>query len=130
MSYQEIYQIYSKVKENLILKKDAIVKKNLDDLYKIDEQLLVLCEQLKTFNIKEIFQNLTSEEKIHLKDLAKEIKILENNNEILIKHSLDVINNLMSGILNIANKDISSYDEKGQSSKQDYSNTFSITEEA
>ena len=31
MSYQEIYQIYSKVKENLILKKDAIVKKNLDD---------------------------------------------------------------------------------------------------
>lgn len=131
MNYSEIYQIYSNLKENLALKKNAIVKRNLDELHRIDEELIVLCEQLKTKDIKEIFKTFTDDEKKQLKELALEIKKLENNNEILIKHSLDVINNLMSGILNIAKQDISSYNSKGMNcTTTDILGTSSITEEA
>ncbi len=131
MNYSEIYQIYSNLKENLALKKNAIVKRNLDELHRIDEELIVLCEQLKTKDIKEIFKTFTDDEKNQLKELALEIKKLENNNEILIKHSLDVINNLMSGILNIAKQDISSYNSKGMNcTTTDILGTSSITEEA
>lgn len=131
MNYSEIYQIYSNLKENLALKKNAIVKRNLDELHRIDEELIVLCEQLKTEDIKEIFKTFTDDEKKQLKELALEIKKLENNNEILIKHSLDVINNLMSGILNIAKQDISSYNSKGMNcTTTDILGTSSITEEA
>ncbi len=131
MNYSEIYQIYSNLKENLALKKNAIVKRNLDELHRIDEELIVLCEQLKTEDIKEIFKTFTDDEKNQLKELALEIKKLENNNEILIKHSLDVINNLMSGILNIAKQDISSYNSKGMNcTTTDILGTSSITEEA
>lgn len=131
MNYSEIYQIYSNLKENLALKKNAIVKRNLDELHRIDEELIVLCEQLKTKDIKEAFKTFTDDEKNQLKELALEIKKLENNNEILIKHSLDVINNLMSGILNIAKQDISSYNSKGMNcTTTDILGTSSITEEA
>lgn len=131
MNYQEIYQIYFKLKENLALKKEAVIKKNLDELLRIDEELIVLCEQLKTIDIKKSFADFSQEEKINLKELALEIKKLENNNEILIKHSLDVINNLMSGILNIAKKDITSYNSKGMNcANTDVLGTSSITEEA
>ena len=131
MNYSEIYQIYSNLKENLALKKNAIVKRNLDELHRIDEELIVLCEQLKTKDIKETFKTFTDDEKNQLKELALEIKKLENNNEILIKHSLDVINNLMSGILNIAKQDISSYNSKGMNcTTTDILGTSSITEEA
>lgn len=131
MNYSEIYQIYFNLKENLALKKNAIVKRNLDELHRIDEELIVLCEQLKTKDIKEIFKTFTDNEKNQLKELALEIKKLENNNEILIKHSLDVINNLMSGILNIAKQDISSYNSKGMNcTTTDILGTSSITEEA
>lgn len=131
MNYSEIYQIYFNLKENLALKKNAIVKRNLDELHRIDEELIVLCEQLKTKDIKEIFKTFTDDEKNQLKELALEIKKLENNNEILIKHSLDVINNLMSGILNIAKQDISSYNSKGMNcTTTDILGTSSITEEA
>ena len=131
MNYSEIYQIYSNLKKNLALKKNAIVKRNLDELHRIDEELIVLCEQLKTKDIKEAFKTFTDDEKNQLKELALEIKKLENNNEILIKHSLDVINNLMSGILNIAKQDISSYNSKGMNcTTTDILGTSSITEEA
>ena len=131
MNYSEIYQIYSNLKENLAHKKNAIVKRNLDELHRIDEELIVLCEQLKTKDIKEAFKTFTDDEKNQLKELALEIKKLENNNEILIKHSLDVINNLMSGILNIAKQDISSYNSKGLNcTTTDILGTSSITEEA
>ena len=131
MNFEKIYNTYFKLKENLALKKEAIIKKNLDELTKIDEELVVLCEQLKTFDIQKLGQDFTKEEKEKLKELGEEIKKLENNNEILIKHSLDVINNLMSGILNIAKKDISSYNSKGMNcANTDSLGISSITEEA
>lgn len=131
MNYSEIYKIYFNIKENLILKKEAVIKKNLEQLHRVDEELLALCEQLKTDEIKNSFSSFSPEEKINLKELALEIKKLENNNEILIKHSLDVINNLMSGILNIAKKDITSYNSKGENcTSMDVLGTSSITEEA
>ena len=131
MEYKKVYEAYLKLKENLALKKEAIIKKKLEELTRIDEELIVLCEQLKTFDFKKLSQTLTQEEKNNLKNLAQEIKKLENNNEILIKHSLDVINNLMSGILNIAKKDTQSYNSKGMNcSNTDSLGISSITEEA
>ena len=99
MNFEKIYNTYFKLKENLALKKEAIIKKNLDELTKIDEELVVLCEQLKTFDIQKLGQDFTKEEKEKLKELGEEIKKLENNNEILIKHSLGVINNILSLVI-------------------------------
>ncbi len=131
MDYQELYQIYSNLKEKLEEKKQAIIKKNLEDLHRVDEELIVICEKLKSTDIKKIADSLNSEEKTNLKNLAVEIKKIENNNEILIKHSLDVINNLMSGILNIAKQDNQAYNAQGKNcSSTDILGTSSITEEA
>ena len=63
--------------------------------------------------------------------IGERIKILQENNEILIKHSIGVINNILSGILNIAAHDKSSYDAKGQGcTDSETLDISSITEEA
>jgi hypothetical protein len=61
----------------------------------------------------------------------EEIKTLQENNEILIKHSLNVINNILSGILNIAQNEKTSYNAQGKGCQDSESlDISSITEEA
>ena len=131
MNYQEIYETYQDLKETLILKKDAIMKKNLEEINKTDEHCIVLCEKIAKFDIKNNQNNITQEQKENLTNLGSEIKVIQENNEILIKHSLDVINGILSGILNIAQSDKCSYNSKGETKKDEESlNISSITEEA
>lgn len=131
MNYSEVYETYNKLKEVLILKKQAIIKKNLDELNRTDEMTIELSEQIKKFDLKNTQNDFTKEQKEELKALGQEIKAIQENNEILIKHSLDVINSLLSGILNIAQQENSSYNSKGESCANGESlDISSITEEA
>ncbi len=131
MSYSEIFEIYSKLKDVLIQKKQAIIKKNLDELNTTDEMTIELSEQIKKFDLANIQNSFTDEQKKELKALGQEIKTIQENNEILIKHSLGVINNILSGILNIVQQENSSYNSKGESCANSESlDISSITEEA
>ena len=131
MNYNEVYDTYSKLKDILILKKQAIIKKNLDELNRTDEMTIELSEKIKKFDLKNIQNEFTDEQKKNLKALGQEIKKIQEDNEILIKHSLSVINNILSGILNIVQQENSSYNSKGESCANSESlDISSITEEA
>lgn len=129
MNYSEVYEAFSELKDILGRKKEAIIKKNIEQLSKEDENTIVIAQKIAKFDIKN--NNFSSEEKENLKKLAQEVKTLQENNEILIKHSLNVINNILSGILNIAQNEKSSYSAKGTPCQNSESlDISSITEEA
>ena len=131
MNYIEVLEAYKALEENLTKKKDAIIKKDLEELNRLDEDLKVLCEKINRFDLKNSPNDFTDEQKEELKQLGEKIKVIEENNEILIKHSLDVINGILSGILNIVQSDKNSYNSKGLSYSDDESlDISSITEEA
>ena len=88
-----------------------------------------MVEKINKFDLQN--NSFSSDEKQSLKKLGEEIKVIQENNEILIKHSLDVINNILSGILNIAQNEKTSYNAKGAGCQDSESlNISSITEEA
>jgi len=130
MEYSEVFEAYQELKKILLLKKEAIIHKNLEDLNKLDEDLIQITEKISKFNLQESSGIFTNDEKQELKKLGEEIKIIQENNEILIKHSLSVINNLLSGILNIAVSDKNFYNDKGIGCNQESLDISSITEEA
>ena len=131
MEYIEVLNAYQELKSALELKKEAIIKKNMKQLNTVDENIVVLCEKLEKFDLKNTPNNFSEEEKENLRKLGREIKVIQENNEILIEHSLNVINNILSGILNIAQPDKCSYNSKGIGCAQDESlDISSITEEA
>ena len=88
-----------------------------------------MAEKINRFNL--VNNNFSDDEKQNLKKLGEEIKVIQKNNEILIKHSLDVINNILSGILNIAQNEKTSYNARGVGCQDSESlDISSITEEA
>ncbi len=131
MIYSEVFEAYKELEENLTQKKEAIIKKDLEKLNSLDENLKVLVEKINKFDLKNSPNTFSDEQKAELRQLGEKIKVIEENNEILIKHSLGVINGLLSGILNIAQSEMNSYNSKGMSYSDDESlDISSITEEA
>ena len=131
MIYSEVFEAYKELEENLAQKKEAIIKKDLEKLNSLDENLKVLVEKINKFDLKNSPNTFSDEQKAELRQLGEKIKVIEENNEILIKHSLGVINGLLSGILNIAQSEMNSYNSKGMSYSDDESlDISSITEEA
>lgn len=129
MEYNEVYATFLELKEVLLNKKEAIIKKNLEVLNSTDEAVIVLVEKINKFDLQN--NSFSEDEKQNLKKLGEEIKVIQENNEILIKHSLNVINNILSGILNIAQNEKTSYNAKGAGCQDSESlNISSITEEA
>ena len=129
MNYNEVYGAFLELKDVLKNKKEAIIKKNLETLHKMDEMTIVLVEKINKYDLQN--NNFTQEEKENLKKLGEEIKVIQENNEILIKHSLSVINNILSGILNIAQNEMTSYNAHGKGCQDGESfDISSITEEA
>lgn len=127
--FQEVLKIYTELKEVLEQKRVAIINKELEKLHQTDEAIKVICEKLAKYNLKE--NSFTIEQKKELKSLGETIKDLQENNEILIKHSLGVINEVLSGILNITMNEKCSYDSRGlgHTTKESF-DISSITEEA
>lgn len=131
MDYGEVLKAYTELKELSVQKKQAIIKKETEELSKIDENILVLCEKIAKFDLKNNADFLTDEQKHELKKIGEEIKVIQENNEILIKHSLGVINNILSGILNVVQSEKNSYNAKGIGCIDNESlDISSITEEA
>lgn len=129
MNYSEVYNTFLELKEVLLKKKEAIIKKDLETLNVSDETSIVLVEKIGKLNI--LNNQFSKEEKEELKKLGEEIKKIQENNEILIKHSLNVINNILSGILNIAQNEKTSYNARGIGCQDSESlDISSITEEA
>ena len=129
--YQEVFDTFSSLKELLEIKKEAIIHKNLDSLAKADENIVIISEKIEKYNLEDLQKNLSDEQKQNLKQLGEKIKTLQENNEILIKYSINVINNLLSGILNITANETSSYNAKGKScTDSENLDISSITEEA
>ena len=131
MDFEKVYSAYEELKENLMQKHDVIIRKNVEELSRLDEITYVIIDKIKKFNLDKEPNDFTTEQKQKLKNLGLEIKKIENNNEILIKHSLNVINNLLSGILNIVQSDKNVYNAQGIECTPDESlDISSITEEA
>ena len=131
MDFEKVYSAYEELKENLVQKHDVIIKKNVEELSRLDEITYVIIDKINKFNLDKEPNDFTLEQKQKLKNLGLEIKKIENNNEILIKHSLNVINNLLSGILNIVQSDKNVYNAQGIECTPDESlDISSITEEA
>ena len=131
MEFIEIKENLEKLKSFLNQKKEAIIKKEIETLNKIDEEILVIVEYLNKNDYKKFIENFETKEKEELKAISLEIKKLEEANQNLIKHSLDVINGLLFGILNITNNENSSYNSKGKNLTDESQYTISsITEEA
>ena len=131
MEFIEIKENLEKLKSFLNQKKEAIIKKEIETLNKIDEEILVIVEYLNKNDYKKFIENFEAKEKEELKAISLEIKKLEETNQNLIKHSLDVINGLLFGILNITNNENSSYNSEGKNLTDESQYTISsITEEA
>ena len=131
MVYIEVLNAYKELEQYLVLKNEAIIKKDLEQLNKLDENLKVLTEKISKFDLKNLSSSFTDDQKAELRQLGEKIKVIQENNEILIKHSLSVINGLLSGILNIAQSEMNSYNSKGLSCSDDESlDISSIMEEA
>ena len=129
MNYSEVQSAFIELKEVLLKKKEAIIKKDLEVLNSADETSIVLLEKINKFDIQN--NNFSVKEKEELKKIGLEIKKIQENNEILIKHSLNVINNILSGILNIAQNEKTSYNSRGAGCHNSESlDISSITEEA
>ena len=129
--YKEVLDTFSELKDLLEAKKEAIIHKNLDDLAKIDENIVIISEKIAKFDLNKMQETFSDEEKQELKKLGERIKVLQENNEILIKYSINVINNILSGILNIAANDSTSYNAQGKSCTDNETlDISSITEEA
>ena len=131
MEFIEIKENLEKLKSFLNQKKEAIIKKEIETLNKIDEEIFVIVEYLNNNDYKKFIENFEAKEKEELKAISLEIKKLEEANQNLIKHSLDVINGLLFGILNITNNENSSYNSEGKNLTDESQYTISsITEEA
>ena len=129
MNFSEVYNAFLELKNVLENKKQAIIKKNIEQLSAMDEATIVLVEKINKFDLKN--NDFSPEEKENLKKIGEEIKVIQQNNEILINHSLNVINNILSGILNIAQNEKTSYNSKGAGCQNSESlDISSITEEA
>ena len=85
MNYKEVFDTYQELKEILIKKKEAIIKKDLELLGSLDENTVVLVEKMSKFDLKNNSSVFTDEEKQNLRKLGEEIKKIQENNEILIK---------------------------------------------
>ena len=130
MEYDEVYNTYHDLKTVLLEKKEAIIHRNLEKLSQLDENILIICNTIERFDLKNTQNNFTIEQKKKLKSLGGEISVLQENNKILIEHSINVINNILSGILNIATKSRSSYNAHGKCEVNNDLDISSITEEA
>ena len=77
MNYSEVYSAFSELKEILTLKKQAIIKRDLETLNSLDEQNKVCIEKIEKFDLKNTPNEFSNEEKENLKKLGQEIKQLE-----------------------------------------------------
>ncbi len=130
IKYEDIKNIYIELKELLETKQKALVKKDIDTLGNVDEKILAINERIKDVDNNKDKFTLNQGQKAELNKLVDEILKIENNNKALINHSLNVIDKIFTGILNIATKNNADYTASGKRSQGNGLEISSIVEEA
>ena len=67
MIYSEVFEAYKELEENLTQKKEAIIKKDLEKLNSLDENLKVLVEKINKFDLKNSPNTFSDEQKAELR---------------------------------------------------------------
>lgn len=130
ITFEKIKESYITIKTLLEQKQEALIKKDLEGLANCDEKLICAYNEIKTiYENKEKF-SLTQEEKNELNEITATIGQLQKNNEVLITHSLNVINKIFEGILNISSAKNADYNHLGKKNQDNTLEISSITEEA
>ncbi len=130
ISFEKILEIYLTIKNLLEKKQQALIKKDLETLAVCDENLICAYNEVKNIYEQKDKFSLTREEKDELNKITAQIGQLQKNNEVLINHSLNVINKIFEGILNITSAKNADYNHLGKKNQENTLDISSITEEA
>ena len=124
------FEIYLTIKNLLEKKQQALIKKDLEMLASCDENLICAYNEVKNIYENKDKFTLSDEQKKQLNEITAQIGHLQKNNEVLITHSLNVINKIFEGILNITSAKNADYNHLGKKNQDSGLDISSITEEA
>ncbi len=130
ITFEKIKESYINIKTLLEQKQRALVEKNLEELTSCDEKLICAYNEIKIIYERKDEFSLNKEQKGELRALSEQIGKLQKNNEVLIAHSLNVINKIFEGILNISSAKNADYNHLGKKNQDNTLEISSITEEA
>ena len=130
ITFEKIKESYISIKTLLEQKQRALVEKNLEELTSCDEKLICAHNEIKIIYERKDEFSLNEEQKEELRALSEQIGKLQKNNEVLIAHSLNVINKIFEGILNISSAKNADYNHLGKKNQDNTLEISSITEEA
>lgn len=130
ITFEKIKESYISIKTLLEQKQRALVGKNLEELTSCDEKLICAYNEIKIIYERKDEFSLNEEQKGELRALSEQIGKLQKNNEVLIAHSLNVINKIFEGILNISSAKNADYNHLGKKNQDNTLEISSITEEA
>lgn len=130
ITFEKIKESYINIKTLLEQKQRALVEKNLEELTSCDEKLICAYNEIKIIYERKDEFSLNEEQKGELRALSEQIGKLQKNNEVLIAHSLNVINKIFEGILNISSAKNADYNHLGKKNQDNTLEISSITEEA
>lgn len=130
ITFEKILEIYLTIKNLLEKKQQALIKKDLEMLASCDENLICAYNEVKNIYENKDKFTLSDEQKKQLNEITARIGHLQKNNEVLITHSLNVINKIFEGILNITSAKNADYNHLGKKNQDSGLDISSITEEA
>ncbi len=130
ITFDKIKEIYLNIKALLEEKQKALIEKNLETLATCDEKLICAYNEIKIIHDRKNEFSLDENQKKELRELSEQIGKLQKNNEVLITHSLNVINKIFEGILNISSAKNADYNHLGKKNQDNTLDISSITEEA
>ena len=130
ITFEKILEIYLTIKNLLEKKQQALIKKDLEMLASCDENLICAYNEVKNIYENKDKFTLRKKKKKQLNEITAQIGHLQKNNEVLITHSLNVINKIFEGILNITSAKNADYNHLGKKNQDSGLDISSITEEA
>ncbi len=130
ITFEKIKEIYINIKTLLEDKQKALIEKNLELLASCDEKLICAYDEIKAIYEKKDEFELNQSQKKELNEITERINKLQKDNEVLITHSLNVINKIFEGILNISSAKNADYNHLGKKNQDSTLDISSITEEA
>ena len=130
ITFEKILEIYLTIKNLLEKKQQALIKKDLEMLASCDENLICAYNEVKNIYENKDKFTISDEQKKQLNEITAQIGHLQKNNEVLITHSLNVINKIFEGILNITSAKNADYNHLGKKNQDSGLDISSITEEA
>lgn len=130
ITFETIKENYINLKNLLEIKQEALIKKDIDTLTSTDEKLICIYSEIKAIYDNKDKLSLSIAQKEELNEITQSIGQLQHDNEVLIAHSLNVIDKIFEGILNITSAKNADYNHLGKKNQGTSFDISSITEEA